>query len=84
MTLFSLGYHTHMHTKTAKKRNTSDKNQMASVTKKIINKEKKTAHRMENTHSRPDKELMHSYSSIANTKLLHWLQMHRKCKSQLK
>lgn len=91
MALFSLGYQTHTCTQQQQKWNTSNKNQMASVTKKIINKEKKTAHRMENAHSRPEKELMHSYSSIANTKhayskqtLLHRLQMHRKWKSQLK
>lgn len=91
MTLFSLGYQTHTCTQQQQKCNTSNKNQMASVTKKIINKEKKTTHGMENTHSHPEKELMHSYSSTANTKhayskqtLLHRLQMHRKCKSQLK
>lgn len=51
MALFSLGYQTHTCTQQQQKWNTSNKNQMASVTKKIINKEKKPAHRMENTHS---------------------------------
>lgn len=79
-----------MHATTAKMEHLKQKSN-GLCNKEDNQQRKKTAHRMENAHSRPEKELMHSYSSIANTKhayskqtLLHRLQMHRKWKSQLK